>query len=237
MNPIELPAYMVKIATSAGANAGPEQIVVIEQDRQAATITICTLGRITRLSAPSAAGYGQAGPLAIRTADLGQAMAAAPAEAAGRPLVVMQLSPQLAALVPALGSPSTVAIVQATLTDTTGVIDAAEGEAASGMTRSVAVVPPDYLRQVAEAAEGIGCTAVEIVFAARFGSVLSVAETPGCTAAIVIAIAGHNLFNRPAPEAAPASKPLVFNVPGPGARGSSRPAKPEPLPLEEDLPF
>jgi hypothetical protein len=239
MKEIRLPPGAVQLATWATAGGGQEQLVVIEQRREAAAITVATPLRIARLSATRAAGQADAGPLAIPAGELARAASAvvpAPGQADAGPLVVMQLSPELGAVLGPSGSPSTVAIVVATLPDATGVIDATEGEAASGMTKSVAVVPPDYLRQVAELAESIGCTAVEIVFAPRFGSMLAAAEAPGCTATIVISTDGRELLDRSA-EAPATSKPLVFTVKAPGPRSSSKPAKPEPPPWEDDLPF
>lgn len=240
MKEIRLPPGAVQLATWATAGGGPEQLVVIEQRREAAAITVATPLRIARLSATPAPGQADAGPLAIPAAELARAATSAAVPAAGRPeerpLVVMQLAPELGAVLGPSGSPSTVAIVVATLPDATGVIDATEGEAASGMTKSVAVVPPDYLRQVAELAESIGCTAVEMVFAPRFGSMLAAAEAPGCTATIVISTDGRELLDRPA-EPPATSKPLVFTVKAPGPRSGSKPAKPEPPPWEDELPF
>ena len=239
MKEIRLPPGAVQLATWAMAIGGPQQLVVIEQRREAAALTVATPLRIARLSATAAPGQADAGPLAIPAGELaraGSAVVPGPGLAEVRPLVVMQLAPELGAVLGPSGSPSTVSIVVATLPDVAGVIDAAEGEAASGMTKTVAVVPPDYLRQVAELAESIGCTAVEIVFAPRFGSMLAEASGRGCTATLVISTDGHELLDRPDPAAA-TSKPLVFKVTGPGARSSSKPAKPEPPPWEGELPF
>jgi hypothetical protein len=232
MKEIRLPPGTVQLAAWATAAAGHEQLVMIEQAKQQAVLTVATPLRIARLSAAPGPGLADAGPLAIRSGELlGSDLADA------RQIVVVQLSPELAAVMPAAGSPHTVTIVQATLPDATSVIDRAEGEAASGMTKAVAVVPPDYLRQVADAAEGIGCTAVQIIFAPRFGAVLATADAPGCTAAIVISTDGHELLDRPAPPAAPASKGITFNVQAPGPRRGPKPKRPEPPPWEGDLPF
>jgi hypothetical protein len=237
MKEIRLSRAAVQVASWATAGGGPEQLVVIEQAREAAVLTVATPLRIARIST-AAPCSSDAGPLAIPAGELARASAMPAATADDRPLVVMQLAPELAAVLSPSGSPSTVAIVQATLLDTTGVIDATEGEAASGMTRAVAVVPPDYLRQAAEVAESIGCTAVEIVFAPRFGSMMAAAEAPGCTATIVISTDGRELLDRPAEAAAPSSG-VVFTVKATGSRRGSRPkqAQPEPLPWEDELPF
>jgi hypothetical protein len=239
MKEIRLSKAAVQVASWATASGGHEQLVVIEQARDAAVLTVATPLRIARIATTTAFGVGDAGPLAIRAGELARASAMPAATTDDRPLVVMQLSPELAAVLSPSGSPSTVAIVQATLPDATGVIDATEGEAASGMTRAVAVVPPDYLRQAAAVAEAIGCTAVEIVFAPRFGSMMAAAEAPGCTATIVISTDGRQLFNRPAEAAAAAPSGIVFTVKPSGSGRGSRPkqAKPEPLPWEDDLPF
>lgn len=229
MKQIRLPAGAVQLAAWATAAGGHEQLVMIEQTKHEAMMTIATPLRIARLSAP-AAGQAEAGPLAIHCGDL--------ARAGVEPLTLVQLSPELGAVMPASGSPHTVAIVQATLADPGSVIDRAEGEAASGMTKAAVVVPSDYLRHVAAAAEAIGCTAVQIVFAPRFGSVLATAEAPGCTAAIVISTDGHELLEDRAPAAAPpASKGITFNVQAPGAKRGPKRARPEPPAWEGELPF
>ena len=236
MNEIRLTRPAVQLAASATAAGHAEQLVAIEAKQQAAVLTVTMPRRIARLSA-AALGTADAGPLLIPSEQLTRAALAVlptsnPREEA---LVqIMRLAPEMAAVIGPAGTPSTVAIVQQPMPDATGVIDATEGEAASGMTRAVAVVPADYLRHVADAAESIGSTAVEMIFAPRFGSMLASAEAPGFTATIVIATDGRDLLDRP-PESAPASKPITFTVKAPARRG--RRPKPPPLSFEDEIPW
>jgi hypothetical protein len=229
MKEIRLTPGMVQLAAWATAAGGHEQLVMVEQAKQQAVLTVATPLRIARLSAATGPGLADAGPLAIRCSDL--------ALAGEQLATVVQLSPELAAVMPAKGSPQTAAIVQAAMPDATSAIDRAEGEAASGMTKAVAVLPPDYLRQVVETAEAIGSTAVQMVFAPRFGSVLATAEAPGCTATIVISTDGHDLLDHQQPPPPAASKGITFMVHGPAPRRVSRQARPERPCCEENLPW
>ena len=238
MNEIRLTRPAVQLAASATAAGQPEQLVAIEAKQQAAVLTVAIPRRIARISA-AAPGTADAGPLLLPGEQLARAALAVlptsnPREEA---LVqIMPLAPEMAAVIGPAGTPSTVAIVQQPMPDATGVIDATEGEAASGMTRAVAVVPADYLRQVADAAESIGSTAVEMIFAPRFGSMLAAAEAAGVTATIVISTDARDLLDRPA-EPAPTSSPITFTVKASAPRRGRRP-KPPPCPFEdEELPF
>lgn len=232
MKAVSIPRQAVQLA--ADARPSGQELVVLEQLAGAVALTMAADGVVVRIATDSRPGPER--PLALNLAEL-----AGGAAGSSSTVQVIEISPELAAVVPAAGTPTTVTLAAATLGDVEGLIDAVEGEAASGMTKAVAQVSPGMLRQIAATAEALGCTAVELVVAPRFGSMLVSSSGPGCTACTVISLDGQELLRneKEKEKDPPASSSLVFKVQATTRRAASRPTikKPERLSFEDDLPF
>jgi hypothetical protein len=178
----------------------------------------------------------------IMAGDLSRASVAVGASGSGPaeelPLVVVRISPTIAGIAGPSGTPQTVTVVQATLPDPSGPIDAVEGELASGMTRAVGVADPRHLHEIADLALAIGCTAVQFTFAPRFGAVLAEADA-GAVAAVVLLGGGDCPQPEPAAIVPADDDPLVFTMPDKKPRGAARRSarKTAQLFTDEELPF
>jgi hypothetical protein len=239
MNPIRFPRAAVQLVAAAGEH----DPVQIKQLAGAAVLTITTGSRVLRLSATALGDGTTVEPFTITAGDMARASVAVglagPGPAHELPLVVVRISPTIAGIAGPSGTPQTVTLVQATLSDPSGPIDAVEGELASGMTRAVAAAEPQQLQQIAELALAIGCTAVQFTFAPRFGSVLAEVDAGTVAAAVLL---GGGKCQQPEPaRAAVASDddPLVFTMPDEKPRGATRraPRKTAQLFTDEELPF
>jgi hypothetical protein len=235
MNPIRLARGVVQ----AVAAAAPGDLVELEQTGTGVVLTLAAGSRAMKLVSDVVAPGGTVAAFTVSAGELSQAAAAVgavgPGPAEERTLVMFRLSPELAAVTGPTGQPQTVTIVSSRLADCSGTIDTVEGERASGMTRAVGVVDSRELLGLAEAVIAMGCSAVEFVFAPRFGAVLAEASGGGITATALFVAPGVELEAPPRPD----TNPLVFTV-VPGKPRSRRPtAKPPapPPPWEDDLPF
>jgi len=230
MKAVSIPGRAVQMA--AAARPLGQELVVLEQVAGAVALTMAAGGVLVRIATDSRPGPDR--PLAVNLAEL-----AGGAAGSSSTVQLIEISPELAAVVPTAGIPSTVTLAAATPGDVEGLIDAVEGEAASGMTKAVVQVSPVMLRQMAATAEALGCTAVELVVAPRFGSMLVSSSGPGCTACTVISLDGQELLGQEKEKGPPANSSLVFKVQATTRRGVSRPTikKPERLSFEDDLPF
>lgn len=239
MNPIRLPRAAVQLVAAAGEH----DPVQIKQIAGAAVLTITTGERVLRVSTTAPAEAATVEPFTITAGDMAMASVAVGASGSGPghelPLVVVRISPTLAGIAGPSGTPQTVTLVQATLPDPSGPIDAVEGELASGMTRAVAAAEPRHLHEIADLALAIGCTAVQFTFAPRFGSVLAEADA-GTVAAAVLLGGGECQQPEPRPAAAASDDdPLVFTMPDEKPRGAARRAARKTAQLfpDEELPF
>ena len=237
MNPIRFTRLAVQLAEQAG----PGQPVQIEQTKAAAVLTISAMHTICRLAVEPAESAEPVQAFTIDAGDLARAGAAvgcgATSTAAGMPLVVLKISPQIAGIAGPSGTPQTVSIVTTTMQDYSSPIDRVEGERASGMTRALAVVDARHLSGLVEFAAAMSCTAVTFTFAPRFGSVLAEMEAEGQAATFVIA-SGISAGDAPAIAQPIADDALVFTMPETTARRSTRRRSPVPTEYrEEDLPF
>lgn len=247
MNPIRLPdAVSMLRQLSDGPTAE------IRQARHGATITISGTKTFCQVLAPPPPGTGHAetiDPFIVDAAELARAAEAVGIHGGtlggGRPLTVVRVSPDVVGVIGPAGTPQTITTSKGPPPGET-VADAVQGEAASGMTRAVAVVETDYLRRLGEVCIASGITAVEITFAPRWNAILAEARlADGCEVAFgAVGINGEKVIvgNRePMPEAhaAKPTSPMVFTVAGPKSRAkpAARPAKPERLSFEDDLPF
>lgn len=237
MNPIRFTRLAVQLAEQAG----PGQPVQIEQTKAAAVLTIPSQHAICRLVVEPAETAEPVQAFTIDAGDLARAGAAVgcgtTSTAAGTPLVVLKISPEIAGIAGPSGTPQTVSIVTTSMPDFAGPIDRVEGERASGMTRAVAVVDARHLSGLVEVACGMSCTAVTFTFAPRFGSVLAEMEVEGQAATFVIA-SGITAADATASPQPAADDALVFTMPETTARRSTRRRPPTPTEYrEEDLPF
>lgn len=247
MNPIRLPAAVAVLPQLSDGSTAE-----IRQARHGATITISGPKTFCQVFAPPPPGAGDAAtvdPFVVDAAELARAAEAVGIHSGtpgdGRPLTVIRVSPEVVGVVGPVGSPQTIPTSKGPPPGET-VIDAVQGEAASGMTRAVAVVETDYLRRLGEVCIASGITAVEITFAPRWNAILAEARlADGCEIGFgAVGINGEKVIasdGEPMPEA-PATKPasaLVFTVAGatPRAKRAARRAKPERLSFEDDLPF
>lgn len=247
MNPIRLPAAAAILPQLSDAKTAE-----IRQARHGATITLSGAKAFCQVLAPPPPGAGDAepaDPFVVDAAELARAAEAVGLPGGGhgeaRPMMVVRITPEVVGIAGPSGTPQTIPVSKLPPGAET-VIDAVQGEAASGMTRAVAVVETDYLRRLGEVCIASGITAVEITFAPRWNAILAEARlADGCEIAFgSIGINGERTITReaePMPEA-PASKPaspLVFTVAGtkPRAKRAARPMKPERLSFEDDLPF
>jgi hypothetical protein len=250
MNPIRLPAAAAILPQLSDAKAAE-----IRQARHGATITLSGTKTFCQVLAPPPPGAGHAvivEPFVVDVSALARVAEAVGLAGGtprdGRPLTMIRISPEVVGVVGPAGSPQTIPVSKLPPGAET-VIDAVQGEAASGMTRAVAVVETDYLRRLGEACIASGITAVEITFAPRWNAILAEARlADGCEITFgSIGINGERTVAREAeakPEAPATASPvksgsLVFTVAGPKPRAkrAARPAKPERLSFEDDLPF
>ncbi len=167
----------------------------------------------------------------------------------GRPLVVVQISPEMVGIVGPTGTPQTIPTSGPAVADCSGMIDRVQGEAASGMTKQVAVIEPEHLHKLAATAIGMGITAVEVTITPRWDALLAEGQMPdGSEVSFgITGITGPRTIGadrEPSveitsePEAD--ADPLTFFVPEPKARrgGGGRKTKPAPPgPDLTDLPF
>lgn len=250
MNPIRLPAAAALIEQLGAADA-----VEIRQTGEGAIVAVAGPRHFARVVAPPLPDVVAlpAGPVAIEARALVQAaaavgcsMAVAPA---GRPLMVVPINAEIVGIVGPTGTPQTIPTSGPAVADCSGRIDTIQGEAASGMTKQVAVIEPEYLRKLATVAIGMGITAVEITFAPRWDALLAEGRMPdgseasfGITGIVGPATIGTDrpAVAEPTSEADVDADPLTFFVPEPKARrgGGGRKAKPDASgPNLTDLPF
>lgn len=229
MKAVSIPGRAVEIAVAARPLG--QELVVLEQLAGAVALTMAAGGVVVRIATDSRPGPDR--PLAFNLAEL-----AGGAAGSSSTVQVIEISPELAAVVPAAGIPTTVTLEVVNFGDVEGLIDAVEGEAASGMTKAVVHVSPLILRQIAATAEALGSTAVELVVAPRLGSMLVSSSAPGCTACVVISLDGQDRCQEKEKDSS-ALKSLVFKVQATPRRGATRCTikKPERLSFEDDLPF
>lgn len=245
MNPIRLPAAAALIEQLGAADA-----VEIRQTGEGAIVAVASPRHFARVVAPPLPDVDApaAGPVVIEARALVQAAAAvgcSTAEAApGRPLMVVPISADIVGIVGPTGTPQTIPTSGSAVADCSGRIDTIQGEAASGMTKQVAVIEPEYLRKIATVAIGMGITAVEVTISPRWGALLAEGRMPdGSEASFgITAINKCKKVTKPPaedesePEAD--TDPLTFFVPEPPARRGGRKTKPTtPGPDPSDLPF
>jgi hypothetical protein len=239
MIPIRLPRAAVQLVAAAGEH----DPVQIKQIAGAAVLTITTGDRVLRMAAAAPSDATTLEPFTISAGDMARASVAVGSSGPGPShelsLVVVRISPTIAGIAGPSGTPQTVTLVQVTLPDPSGPIDAVEGELASGMTRAVAAAEPRHLHEIADLALAIGCTAVQFTFAPRFGSVLAEVDA-GTVAAAVLLGGGECQQPGPRTTAAPSDDdPLVFTMPDEKPRVATRraPRKTAWPFTDEDLPF
>jgi hypothetical protein len=135
--------------------------------------------------------------------------------------------------------------------DCSGLIERVQGEAASGMTKQVAVIEPEHLHKLATTAIGMGITAVEVTITPRWDALLAEGRMPdGSEASFgITGIMGPRTIGadrEPSVEITSETEadadPLTFFVPETKARrgGAGQKAKPAPAPSGPnltDLPF
>jgi len=250
MNPIRLPVGIVLIEQIGGADA-----VDIRQTREGAVVTAAGPRHFARVVAPPMPGVDAppAGPLVIdaralvqAAAAVGCSMAVAPA---GRPLMVVPINAEIVGIVGPAGTPQTIPTSGSAVADCSGMIDTIQGEAASGMTKQVAVIETEYLGKLATVAIAMGITAVEVTIALRWDALLAEGRMPdgseasfGITGIVGPAtIATHRpVVVEPMTEPEGDADPLTFFVPDPKARrgGNGRKSKPDASRANlTDLPF
>jgi hypothetical protein len=250
MNPIRLPAAAASIEQLAAG-----QTVEICQTREGAIITTVGPRVFCRVVAPSPSDVDApaVGPIVIEARALVAAADAVGcgggAALPGRPLVVVQISAGMVGIVGPTGTPQTIPTSGPAVADCSGMIDRVQGEAASGMTKQVAVIEPEHLHKLATAAIGMGITAVEVTITPRWDALLAEGRMPdGSEASFgITGIMGPRTIGTDrepsveiATEAEGYDDPLTFFVPETKARrggGSSKTKPAPPGPNLTDLPF
>jgi len=250
MNPIRLPAAATLIEQLAAG-----QTVEICQTSEGAIITAAGPRVFCRVVAPPLPDVDApaVGPIVIEARALVAAAeavgCAGGAALPGRPLVVVQINAEIVGIVGPTGTPQTIPTSGPAVADCSGLIERVQGEAASGMTKQVAVIEPEHLHKLATAAIGMGITAVEVTITPRWDALLAEGRMPdGSEASFgITGIMGPRTIGadrKPSadivsdPEGDP--DPLTFFVPDTKARRGGGGRKTTPAasgPNLTDLPF
>jgi hypothetical protein len=251
MQPIRLPRVAAKMKSFVEVETATHGRAVEISQTKADTIVIASDGRqLCRIQAPAPAGtiFEPVEPFLVDGRDLAKAAAAVgcsrterivPGEI-DRPLVVVRIDDKTVGIAGPEGTPQTVAIPYGKMPNCSTIIEAIQGEVASGMTKAVARVHPHYLQSLADTAVALGITSIEIAFAPRWNFMLAEGTAPdGCTLSVAVAGIGEINLNA-TPVATADGDALTFTMPeAKPRRSSSRRPRPEEkaLPFPDDLPF
>jgi hypothetical protein len=254
MIPIRLPRVAAKMRDFAEVETVSHgRAVEIHQTKTAAIVTAADGHQLCRIVAEAPAGTSlePAEPFLIDGRDLAKAAAAVgcsrtekivPGEA-DRPLVVFKVDPKQAGITGPEGSPQLLPIAPGAMPNCVGIIDAIQGEAASGMTKAVARINPRFLQSLADTAVAMNVGSIEITFAPRWNFMLAEGSSPdGCTIQVAIAGIGEVKLVEATQEKPSAvdTDSLTFTMPEPRQRSSSKRKPPSGslrLSFEDDLPF
>lgn len=259
MHPIRLPRIAAKMKSFVEVETATHGRAIEISQTKAGAVVLASDGRqLCRIMAPAPAGtfIEPVEPFLVDARDFAKAAAAvgcsrteqlktenaAEPSIDDRPLVVVRVNAETVGIAGPEGTPQTVAIPYGKMPNCSTIIEAIQGEVASGMTKAVARVHPHYLQSLADTAVALGISSMEIAFAPRWNFMLAEGTAPdGCTLSVAIAGIGEiDTSATPTASATASDDALTFTMPEakPRRSSSSRPkAEDKALPFMDDLPF
>ncbi len=234
--PLRLPPAVSKLRQFMSATTATHgQAIEFRQDEhRGLVVTACDGRHLARVTIRTAAPDTIA-PVLIDAKTLGKAATAVGCgriadDPASRSLLVAAMDEKTALIAGPTGEPQTVPLEYGALPDCDSIVDAIQGEAASGMTKAVVRLDVRWLQHVADTAAALNVETVTLTFAPRWNHLLAEGTAAGgIEAAFAVAGIGDVLQetgDRPAP---PPDDAMTFTLAESRAGGSRKrsPAKPK----------